>query len=225
MEGGSFQLGLSYEFIEVEETTDRFINTFYEANELENENRFIGAEATYNFKNKDNDAYPTLGMEFEVKTGYKSNTESSDGFGYVVPSLSFDHRLTPNGQLVLATKLKGHFNLGDQFEFYQGATLGASDGLRGYRNQRFTGNSAFYQSTDLRLNLRKIKTGLLPFNFGIYGGVDYGRVWLENENSDDWDNWVGGGIFFNGLNKLVGNISAFNSDDGLRLAFRLGFAF
>ena len=32
-------------------------------------------------------------------------------------------------------------------------------------------------------------------------------------------------IFFNGANMIVGNLSAFNSDDGLRLAFKLGFGF
>ena len=61
------------------------------------------------------------------------------------------------------------------------ASIGTSDGLRGYRNQRFTGKNAFYQNTDLRFNFRKIKTRLLPLQFGVYGGFDYGRVWMENE--------------------------------------------
>ena len=224
-QGGSFNIGLSYESIEVEETSNRFINTFYVANGEESENSFLGAEASYNFRNRDNEAFPTLGMEFNLTSGYTQNLEESNGFGYVFSSLAIDHKLIPSGQLVLATKVKGHLTFGNNFEFYQVANLGANDGLRGYRNQRFTGKNAFYQNTDLRLNLRKIKTGLLPLNIGIYGGFDYGRVWLENDISDKWNNSIGGGLFFNGANMITGNLSAFNSDDGLRLSFRLGFGF
>ena len=125
----------------------------------------------------------------------------------------------------MATKLKGHLNLGDGFEFYQAANLGANNGLRGYRNERFTGKNAFVQSTDLRLNLRKVKTGLLPLNIGVYGGVDYGRVWIENDNSNVWNTSIGGGIFANAADVLTLNLSAFNSDEGLRLAFKIGFGF
>jgi hemolysin activation/secretion protein len=131
----------------------------------------------------------------------------------------------PSGRLVFATKVKGHVNFSNNFEFYQGACLGASDGLRGYRNQRFTGKRAFYQNTDIRLNLRKVKTSVLPLDIGIYGGFDYGRVWVSGEGSDKWNNSVGGGVFFNGANMITGNVSAFNSDDGVRFAFRLGFGF
>jgi hemolysin activation/secretion protein len=103
--------------------------------------------------------------------------------------------------------------------------LGANEGLRGYRNQRFTGKSAFVQSTDLRLNLNQFKTGLLPLSIGFYGGFDYGRVWFEGEDSDVWHTSVGGGVFANVLDMLTFNLSAFNSDDGIRLAFKLGFGF
>ncbi len=162
---------------------------------------------------------------FGLQGGFRNNTDTSKGFGYIIPEFGIDYKLVPNGQIVLATKLKGHFNLGNNFEFYQGATLGASQGLRGYRNQRFNGKNAFVQSTDLRLNLRKVKTGLLPLNIGFYGGFDYARVWIKNEDSDVWNTSLGGGIFANAADMLTLNLSAFSSDDGLRLAFRLGFGF
>lgn len=223
--GANFKIGLSYESIEVEETQGRFINTFYTINGVENSKNFIGADASYSFINKDNKAFPTLGFQTSLQFGYKTNIDESNGFGYVIPSIGFDYKLDSSGQLVLATKVKAHLTLGDDFEFYQAASLGASDGLRGYRNQRFTGKNAFYQSTDLRLNLRKVKTGILPLNIGIYGGVDYGRVWVDGESSNKWNNSIGGGVFANMANMMTLNLSTFNSDDGLRFAFALGFAF
>lgn len=223
--GANFRIGLSYESIEVEKTTGRFINLFFNDGEEKKSNDFIGAEAAYSFINKDNKAFPTLGIQTSLQVGYKKNIDESKGFGYIIPSLGFDYKLVSSGQLVLATKVKAHLTLGDNFEFYHAASLGASDGLRGYRNQRFTGKNAFYQNTDLRLNLRKVKTGILPLNIGIYGGVDYGRVWVDGEDSDKWNNSFGGGIFADMAEMMTLNLSAFNSDDGLRLAFALGFAF
>ncbi|WP_299273163.1 metallophosphoesterase [uncultured Psychroserpens sp.] len=223
--GASFKVGISYESNEVERTENRFIALLPANNAVFDKQDFYGIEAKYQYANTDNAAFPTLGMMIALETGYKNNVSTSSGFGYIIPELSFDYKLVPSGQLVLATKLKGQINLGDDFEFYQGANLGANEGLRGYRNERFIGNSTFVQSTDLRLNLRKVKTGLLPLNIGFYGGVDYGRVWLDGEDSDRWNNSFGGGIFANAADMITANLSAFNSDDGLRIAFKLGFGF
>ena len=76
-----------------------------------------------------------------------------------------------------------------------------------------------------------IKTGLLPLHIGIYGGFDYGRVWFDNFlitpsfTTTYMRTSTGGGVFFNAADMITGNVSAFHSSDGLRLAFSLGFAF
>ena len=224
--GSKFRLGVSYETIEVEETENRFINTFYQANGAETNNNFYGVDGQYTYENSDNSAFPTMGMATSLHLGYKSNTENSDqNFGYFIPSLSVDYKLVPNGRLVFATKWKAHFNIGDNFEFYQGASIGGTDGLRGFRNQRFTGKTAYYQNTDLRLRFTKLKTGLLPLSVGLYGGFDYGRVWLPNQDSNQWHTSYGGGFFLNGADLISANFALFSSDDGLRFAFGVGFGF
>ncbi|WP_458628710.1 metallophosphoesterase [Winogradskyella sp. PC D3.3] len=222
--GASFEFGLTYERIEVEDTEGRFIN-LYIGDNTEISNTYFGADAKYQFSNSDNEAFPTLGMLFGLQGGYRNNTDSKKGFGYIISEFGVDYKLIPSGQFVLATKLRGHFNLGDDFEFYQGATIGADNGLRGFRNQRFNGKSAFVQSTDLRLNLRNVKTRIMPLKIGLYGGFDYGRVWLDAEDSDTWHTSIGGGVFAIAADMMTLNLSAFNSDEGLRLAFKLGFGF
>ena len=224
--GAKFRTGLTYEVLEVEETEDRFVNTFYVANGEDSSKTFVGADAEYSYANSDNTGFPTLGMATSLLIGYKSNTQDgSQNFGYVVPMISFDYKLVPSGRLVLASKWKAHFNIGDGFEFYQGASIGGLDGLRGYRNQRFTGKKAYYQNTDLRYSLKKIKTGLLPMTLGIYGGYDYGRVWIPNEVSDQWHNSYGGGFFLNAADIMSLTFAYFESDDGSRFTFGLGFGF
>lgn len=222
--GASFKVGLLYESIEVEETKGRFINLFIGDNEEVN-NDFYGVNAKYNYVNKDNEVFPTLGFQTSLEAGYKNNISTEKGFAYIIPEVGINYKLVSSGQLVLATNLHGHINLGDDYEFYQGAVLGGKTGLRGYRFQRFNGKSAFSQSTDVRWNFSSLKTGLIPIHIGVYGGVDYGRVWLDDEDSDKWNNSLGGGFFVNMAEMMTANISAFNSDDGVRLAFKLGFGF
>ena len=65
--------------------------------------------------------------------------------------------------------------------FIKQQLLEEMNGLRGYRNQRFTGKNSFYHISDIRLLLRKFKTSLVPLNIGVYGGFDYGRVWGATE--------------------------------------------
>ncbi|MBO0590735.1 metallophosphoesterase [Cellulophaga sp. E16_2] len=224
--GAKFKAGFNIESIEVEETADRFVNEFYQANDEETRNSFIGAEAEYTYENKDNQAFPTLGMATALKLGYKTDLNDADnGFAYVVPSLSFDYKLISNGRLVLATKWKGHFIVGNDYEFYQGASIGGVDGLRGFRNQRFTGKSSYYQNTDLRFSLRKKRTNILPTAMGIYGGFDYGKVWIPTIDSNTWHTSYGGGFFLNAADIISVNVAIFNSTDGARFTFGLGFGF
>lgn len=222
--GASFKFGITYESVEVEATEGRFINQFI-GNNTEVSNDFYGADAKYEYAHADNEAFPTLGMLFSVHAGFRNNIDTSKGYGYIIPKLGFDYKLVPNGQLVLATKMSGHFNLGDNYQFYQGATIGADNGLRAYRNQRFNGESAFVHSSDLRFNLKQVRTGILPLKIGFYGGFDYGRVWIDNEDSNTWHTSLGGGVFAIAADKLTLNLSTFNSNEGIRVAFKLGFGF
>ncbi|WP_127139666.1 metallophosphoesterase [Flagellimonas marinaquae] len=224
--GSKVRLGVAYENIEIEETENRFINEFYVANGEENHLSFFGADGEYSYSNTDNEAFPTVGMAFSLKGGFRKNLDDgSRSFGYVIPSFSMDHKLTANGRLVLATQLKGHFTIGNGYEFYQAASIGGDNGLRGFRFQRFTGKTAYFQNTDVRYSFRRTKTGILPVTPGVYGGFDYGRVWFPGDSSRVWHNSYGGGFFLNGADLLSANFGLFNSSDGLRFAFGLGFGF
>ena len=224
--GSKVRLGVAYENIEIEETENRFINEFYVANGEENHLSFFGADGEYSYSNSDNEAFPTVGMAFSLKGGFRKNLDDgSRSFGYVIPSFSMDHKLTADGRLVLATQIKGHFTVGNGYEFYQAASIGGDNGLRGFRFQRFTGKTAYFQNTDVRYSFRRTKTGILPVTPGVYGGFDYGRVWFPGDSSRVWHNSYGGGFFLNGADLLSANFGLFNSSDGLRFAFGLGFGF
>ena len=80
--------------------------------------------------------------------------------------------------------------------------------------------------------MSKIKTSVFPVNLGIYGGFDYGKVWgtqsslvAPNNISTTPNTSVGGGLFFNAANMFTGGLGLFNSKDGTRFTFNIGFDF
>jgi hypothetical protein len=225
--GSIAALKMTYESIEVNKTPYRFVeNNTQLPTYIFDEVQFVGAEINYQFENYDNKANPTNGMKTAFSFGYKANIDTKNrNFTYLIPEVSFNQKLIPSGRLVLAIKLKSHIIFGNNFEFYQGASIGGADGLRGYRNERFLGNQSFYQNTDIRYSFNSLKTRIIPVRFGLYGGFDYGRVWLENEKSNKWNNSYGGGVFIDGVELLTANFGVFGSSDGVRVAFGLGFGF
>ncbi|PHS09209.1 MAG: phosphoesterase [Kordia sp.] len=214
----------TFESNRVENTQNRFIGAVEAGTNIFKRKSFIGSEISYRFKNYNDPAYPTLGMDFQLKAGWKFNSEDmKQSFGYIVPSFSFIHKLTNNERLILASKTKAHIMFSKHFEFYQGATIGANDGLRGFRFQRFTGSTSFYNSMDIRYNFRKFKSGFAPMNLGFYTGLDIGRVWLQDESSKKWHNSYGGGLWLKVAEIATANLGVFSSSEDTRISFGLGF--
>jgi hypothetical protein len=215
----------NFQSIEIDPSVGRFITEDFITTDpdfFERKN-FVGIEGMYRYHNTNNDANPSKGMLFDLVVGSTLNIDESDRvFGYVRPDLTFYNALSRNKKFVLRTQVQGQFNIGDNFEFYQAATLGAPNGLRGFRNQRFTGESALAGSADIRYSFNQMKTGLLPIQLGIYGGADVGRVWFDGEDSAIWHNSIGGGFWINAVDMISGQLGLFNSDDGMRISFGFG---
>lgn len=226
-QGASANIQAGFERISVDRTAGRFIAIPGVVNpDVFDYKDFIDVNGEYRFDNYDNVSKPTLGFTFSILGGYKMNLNDSErSFPYAESGIGITYKLTPRGKFVLATYAKARFLFNDEYEFYQAATVGGDSDLRGFRNQRFSGQQSFYQSTDLRWNIGKFKTGIIPFTYGILGGFDYGRVWLDNDFSDKWHQTAGGGIWINGVNLVTARVSYFVSSDGGRVFAGLGFGF
>jgi outer membrane protein assembly factor BamA len=165
-------------------------------------------------------------MLFDLNVGITDNLKDTDDiFGFIKSRIGFYNTLVKNRTLVLKTTVNYQLNIGDRYQFYQAANLGGDNGLRGYREQRFTGKSFLVGSADVRYSLPKFKIGLIPLQTGIFAGTDLGRVWLPEEDSKKWHNSYGGGFWITGSGGLNANLSLFNSIEGTRLTFGLGFDF
>ncbi len=224
-EGGSVSLALRYEGIEIERTPNRFIDSAGLDPRVFESQDFIGTVLQYSYENFDNPSLPKNGIGFGLTLGYTANLNLDRGYGYLIPQFRFTTRIDKAGWLVYATKFQGHLNLGDDYEFYQAASIGDGNGPRGYRQQRFAGKYACYQTSDLRLRIGRIRNAIIPVSFGVYGGFDYGRVWMPLEDSGQWHTSPGGGLYFNLAGLTTANFAYFTTTEGGRVNFTLALAF
>jgi len=191
---------------------------------------FLGLRFNYNYENTDNVAYPSRGVGLTIDGGWKMMMDNaSRNFPYLEGAISFYQRIDREGVLVFATRIGGKQIFNNKFEFFQAATLGGTGDManvRGFRRDRFAGQSSFFHNTDLRLQVFVSRNRAVPLVAGIEGGCDYGRVWLEGENTSNWHIGYGGGIFLSPFNQATFTLGLFRGDDEpLRVTVGGGFFF
>ncbi len=223
----TFSAKLKYEILKIDRTANRFVSIPGVVNDdVFRSKQFGGAEFSFVYTNFDNVANPKKGMKFDIRTVYNINLQETDRqFTSVETGLGFLHHLTPNQKLVWSSYAKAKWLLGNDYEFYQMSTLGGNTDLRGFRFNRFYGKNSFYQTSDLRYEIGKIKNTILPLSYGFFGGFDLGRVWVPHEKSNQWHNSYGGGFWLNAVNAISANVSYFTSSDGGRLVVGIGGTF
>ncbi|MGC1632039.1 MAG: hypothetical protein WA749_07995, partial [Gelidibacter sp.] len=80
-------------------------------------------------------------------------------------------------------------------------------------------------STDLKFRLKEYITAVAPITIGVFGGFDYGRVWVSDDTSNTWHNSFGGGFWLGSLNTFSVNAGYFISKEVGILQVGLGFGF
>ncbi|TVZ21987.1 hypothetical protein JM84_0867 [Dokdonia sp. Hel_I_63] len=214
---------------EVDNTENGFVNDFFEpTNDVFEEQIYAGGEVGLHYNNKRTMmALPRRGMELKLVAGYKTTIDDkfNNKFGYVKPMVSFIYPIHESGAATLATMASAQFNLSDDYEFYHAASVGGNTSLRGFRNNRFQGKSSFYHSTDLRVGLAQFRTSFVPLRLGVTAGFDYGRVWEDNDNSEQWHNSYGGSVFINGFKAITANLGYYVSKEDSRILVSAGFRF
>ena len=226
--GGSFLVGTTYESTKIVDTNSRLIDQQLTTtlNDSYDRTNYMGARIKYAFANYDNAYEPTTGLAFSFLYGTRFLTDDFEQnnqylrskLNFVVP-LTRDKKLTWSSSY-LAEKVFG------EYHFYQAASIGQNNGLRGYRQQRFIGEAAFVSSQDLRFKMQQITNSIMPMSYGIYAGYDTGKVWSDFDTNTQWYHSYGGGFWLNAMESFTAHIGAFSSKEELILiSFGLGFGF
>ena len=225
--GAALRLGTFFQWTNVDETADRFVNqpqAGVSANTFDIQT-FIGIDLETTVDARDNLFNPTQGFawtnlaQFNVGLGNVEDTYlrlSTDLAFYLSPSIS--------PQVTLAGRIGAAHNVGD-FPFYSAVTLGGKENLRGFRSTRFAGRTNFYQNVELRLQLFTFSTLLAVGKAGILGFLDNGRVWTDGESSDVWHQGYGGGLWFELFDALALSAALGSSNDDQTFTLKFGFQY
>lgn len=204
-----------FESFKVNENDQRLFNQNNLRPEVFENQNYGGLELSGYYDNSDAGDFPSKSIYIGLTAGYKTNLNFDDNrFGYASLKVGFNRRLISSGALVFGTTAEySSLVNADEVYFYHAPSLGGDNGLRGFRDERFTGESYFYQSSDLKLRLKRYITAVSPVTVGIYGGFDYGRVWQPSDSSNIWHTSQGGGLWISSLKALTFNIGYFNSKE------------
>lgn len=218
-----------FESFKVLDDPTRFINSTNLIDDVFEVQNYVGGQAMFEYRNENAADFPTKARYLGVTAGFKANVATdANQFAYGSVKIGWQEKLIPSGNLVLGTSAEVKTNFGDlgqDYFFYHAPSIGGNNGLRGYRNERFTGETYFYQSTDLKLRVARFVTAVAPITFGVYSGFDYGRVWVDNDTSDRWHNSYGGGIFITSLKTLALRAGYFVSDEDQIIQVGIGYGF
>lgn len=112
-----------------------------------------------------------------------------------------------------------------KYPFFAGATLGGPESIRGYNQDRFSGDASVFGQAELRLFITEVKL-ILKSRFGINIFAETGRVFTENDDSDKWHPSYGFGIWFSYFNsQIVPAAYVAFSPERTTFAFGLGMGF
>lgn len=208
-----------FELYNVERSTDRFINEIYKDDaSVFGTKVFMDFNLTYQMHRELNALVPSV--DFSITSGLNwTINDPNCYFPYLSSSLSFE--IACGDRLSFLTEILGTALFSDHYQFYQAASVE----LRGFRESRFIGKQSLLQHTDLRYDLGHLKNPFTPIQYGVFVGVDHGRVWYPGENSSKWHLSYGGGWWLTLFKEYTGKFSYFGSKDGSRFLIGLGMGF
>ncbi|KFF08134.1 metallophosphoesterase [Chryseobacterium luteum] len=221
------QFQLTFEDNKVQRNGDRFVDQSPDVRpEVFKSQQFAGANYTFSFKNLDNNAFPTLGLELLMNADWKTNLSNTDkNFFTLNGTLTIDHRLDKRGNFVFANSSNAMWISNNNFEFYQAASIGGNNGMRAFRNDRFSGRSYFTNNSEIRWDFGRVRNNIIPANMGVLIGYDLGRVWNDNEDSRKWHQSVGAGFWMSVVEMVSARLNYFYGSDGGRISAGVGMTF
>lgn len=185
----------------------------------------VGIRAGVAVDHRDSEKAPSKG--YHVTAGASINPELWDvtsTFGEVHAGVSTYLSARLPLQPTLALRVGGQ-HLWGTFPFHDAAFLGGSESLRGWDEQRFSGRSSMFGSTELRLLVGKVRL-VVPAEIGVLTFADMGKVVADGEHSDVWHAGYGGGVWIAPM--ASGNtvsLSVGQSRERRGFYLRSGFAF
>lgn len=187
---------------------------------------YVGGKMSILVNNLDNILLPTRGVQWRTDfTALAGAGGASKPFTSLTSDMTVHAALTDPAKFVVVVKVGGGHIFSKSYEYFQTLSMGANNFLRGFRKNRFSGTSLFYNSVELRVKLFESTSYLLPGAVGVIGFNDLGKVWLKNQTSKSWHHSYGGGLYYAAYNfVLMSATMAYSKEESL-FNFTIGTKF
>ncbi|HEX6426594.1 MAG TPA: BamA/TamA family outer membrane protein [Niastella sp.] len=184
---------------------------------------YAGAKLGFYINNLNNDLFPTRGINWLTTfTQLQPLNDKSSPLTKLESDMAVYASMSFPARWVTVLRVGGGHIFSDSLEYFQAMTLGANNYLRGFRKNRFSGNSLAYASLEFRVKLFDSKSYVFPGQVGLVAFNDIGRVWLKGENSRKWHYAYGGGFYYVPYNMVLVSATVALSSEERLVNFTLG---
>src|SRR6185436_1237387 len=97
-------------------------------------------------------------------------------------------------QPMLVVRVGGKKLYGD-FPFFEAATIGGEGTTRYMDTQRYSGDASMYGTSELRIPVARFQW-VIPWQVGLIGLVEAGRVYVDGQSPGGWHARTGEGVWF-----------------------------
>jgi hypothetical protein len=127
-------------------------------------------------------------------------------------------------RITLALRATGRLTMGN-VPVHEAAFVGGSTTVRGYESGRYAGQASVYFNNELRIRAATVPF-VVPWQLGVVGIADLGRVFNVTDDGNVWHGSVGGGLWFSLPNRSAGGvITIVGSPQGSALWLSYGFMY
>lgn len=165
---------------------------------------YVGGKLQLLVNNVNSVFLPTRGINWLTQlTSYAGVNENSRPLTSLTSDMTVYSSLSDPAGIVSILKVGGGHIFNDRYEYFQALSIGQNNFLRGFRKNRFAGQSMAYGSLTLLFRLAELKSYVFPGSVGIITYDDVGRVWAKDQSSGKWHNAIGGGLYYSPFNMLI----------------------
>jgi hypothetical protein len=204
-----------------EATAGRSVSTAPDAASGLGPRYFAGARLFIETNTFDDPVLPTRGVALHASAEGRFDVVHGGAFsvtwkGAGAVAIPFDRER----RVVLVTRASVEGIVGDH-PFYFAPSLGDTN-LRAYWLQQLAGDVAFVQTTDLRIDVLRVRSWL-PGTLGVNLSLDHGRVWGTTSPSNEYHLNYGGGVWLSILDVIGVSLNYDRAlTGGSRFVFALG---
>ncbi len=165
---------------------------------------FLGALAKIKFNNLNDELFPTRGVDINLAFSSMFPLQGkSESVNKLEGDMTLYASLRDPSRIVTILKIGGGHIINDNFEYFQGIGIGADNGLRGFRKNRFVGQTAAYGSLEFRIKVLEGRSYSLPGQVGVLVFGDAAKVWYKGANSKRVHTAYGGGLYYVPFNMVI----------------------